>query len=293
MYIKRSTALLGLLFLCVSLVFSQDEMRWDFSLKDVGNGEIELVADVQIKQGWYLYDTKIPDGGPTPTQISFDRIVGAEPIGEFHADTKAKVKYDGIFQMTIGTFQNNARFIQRLKVTDKAGFTLQGDVRAQACDDSSCTPPLPNDFSFTAAQLPATVTVTASAASTPATVTTSETSLSFTPLTPAQPADSLQTASSVAVTSAGIDSDLLWTPVIEELQDYGMKGSTAGMSLFWIFLSGFIGGLIALVTPCVWPMIPMTVSFFLKRNKTEKRKPSPKQWSTVPPSLSSMWSSDC
>ena len=109
MYIKRSTALLGLLFLCVSLVFSQDEMRWDFSLKDVGNGEIELVADVQIKQGWYLYDTKIPDGGPTPTQISFDRIVGAEPIGEFHADTKAKVKYDGIFQMTIGTFQNNAQ----------------------------------------------------------------------------------------------------------------------------------------------------------------------------------------
>ncbi len=182
------------------------------------------------------------------------------------------MKYDGIFQMTIGTFQNNARFIQRLKVTDKAGFTLQGDVRAQACDDSSCTPPLPNDFSFTAEHLPATVTVTATAASTPATATTSETSLSFTPLTPAQPADSLGTASSVAVTSAGIDSDLLWTPVIEELQDYGMKGSTAGMSLFWIFISGFIGGLIALITPCVWPMIPMTVSFFLKRNKTEKKK---------------------
>ena len=272
MYTKRLTALLGLLFLCISMVFSQDEMRWDFSLKDVGNGEIELVADVQIKQGWYLYDTRIPDGGPTPTQISFDRITGADPIDEFHAETKAKVKYDGIFQMTIGTFQNNARFVQRLKVTDKAAFMLQGDVRAQACDNSSCTPPLPNDFSFTAAQLPATVTVTAPATSTPATTTPSETTLSFTPLTPAQAADSLQTASSVAVPSAGIDSDLLWTPVIEELQDYGMKGSTAGMSLFWIFISGFIGGLIALITPCVWPMIPMTVSFFLKRNKTEKKK---------------------
>lgn len=272
MYTKRLTALLGLLFLCISMVFSQDEMRWDFSLQDVGNGEIELVADVQIKQGWYLYDTRIPDGGPTPTQISFDRITGADPIDEFHAETKAKVKYDGIFQMTIGTFQNNARFVQRLKVTDKAAFMLQGDVRAQACDNSSCTPPLPNDFSFTAAQLPATVTVTAPATSTPATATPSETTLSFTPLTPAQAADSLQTASSVAVPSAGIDSDLLWTPVIEELQDYGMKGSTAGMSLFWIFISGFIGGLIALITPCVWPMIPMTVSFFLKRNKTEKKK---------------------
>jgi len=255
MYMKRMTALLGLLFLCVSLVLSQDEVVWDFSLKDMGNGEIELAADAKIKQGWYLYDTTIPDGGPTPTQISFDRITGAEPIGKFHAESKAKVKYDGIFQMTIGTFQENARFVQRLKVTDKADFILQGDVRAQACDDSSCTPPLPHDFSFTAAQLPATVTVA-----------------TFTALSLTQVADSLPVSSSIATTSTGINSDLLWTPVIEELQDLGMKGSTAGMSLFWIFISGFIGGLIALVTPCVWPMIPMTVSFFLKRNKTEKKK---------------------
>ena len=272
MHIKRSIALFGLLFLCLTMVFSQDEVVWAFSLKDVGNGEIELVADAQIKQGWYLYDTRIPDGGPTPTQISFDQIAGAEVIGDFHAETKAKVKYDGIFQMTIGTFQNNARFIQRLKVTEKAGFILQGDVRAQACDNSSCTPPLPNDFSFTAAQLPATVTAKASAPNTPVPSATSETSLPLIPFTPAQVTDSLQTISPVAVSSDGIDSDLLWTPVTKELQDFGMKGSTAGMSLFWIFISGFIGGLIALITPCVWPMIPMTVSFFLKRNKKEKKK---------------------
>jgi len=146
MYKKRSTALLGLLFLCTSLVLSQDEVVWNFSLKDMGNGEIELVADAKIKQGWHLYDTTIPDGGPTPTQISFERIAGAEPIGKFHAESKAEVKYDGIFQMMIGTFQGNVRFVQRLKVTDKANFILQGDVRAQACDDSSCTPPLPHDF---------------------------------------------------------------------------------------------------------------------------------------------------
>ncbi|HBG58206.1 protein-disulfide reductase DsbD family protein [Proteiniphilum sp. UBA1028] len=269
---KRSTALLGLLFLCTSLLLAQDEVIWNFSLKDVGNGEIELVADAKIKQGWYLYDTTIPDGGPTPTQISLDRVTGAEPVGEFYAETKAKVKYDGIFQMTIGTFQGNARFIQRLRVTDKTNFTLQGDVRAQACDDSSCTPPLPHDFSFTAAQLPATVTVASPAANKPASSAVNEKSEPLTALTPAQAADSLQVSSLSAPTSDGVDSDWLWTPVIEELQDFGMKGSTAGMSLFWIFLSGFIGGLIALITPCVWPMIPMTVSFFLKRNKTEKKK---------------------
>ena len=272
MYKKRSTALVGLLFLCTSLVLSQDEVVWDFSLKDKGNGEIELVADAKIKQGWHLYDATIPDGGPTPTQISFDRITGAEPIGKFHAESKAEVQYDDIFQMMIGTFQENVRFVQRLKITDKAKFSLQGDVRAQACDDSSCTPPLPHDFSFTAAQLPATVTAAAPSANTSATSSEKEADLPFTALSPAQVADSLQGSSSVTTTPTEINSDLLWTPVIEELQDFGMKGSTAGMSLFWIFISGFIGGLIALVTPCVWPMIPMTVSFFLKRNKTEKKK---------------------
>jgi len=174
-----------------------------------------------------------------------------------------------VFKMTIGTFQQSARFVQRLRITDKASFSIAGDVRAQACNNESCTPPLPVDFSFGASQLPATVTVAEAA-------TTTATTLSQLALTPAKvTSDSLDQLATVqgATTSATMDSDLLWTPVVEELQQLGMKGSTEGMSLIWIFLSGFIGGLIALVTPCVWPMIPMTVSFFLKRNKTEKRKP--------------------
>jgi thiol:disulfide interchange protein DsbD len=198
-------------------------------------------------------------------------MTGAEPVGTFHAAGKeAKVKYDEIFQMTIGTFQNSARFVQRLRVTDKSAFSIEGDIRAQACDNQSCTPPLPNDFSFTATDLPATVRVPADSPT-----GTTETTTAPLELQPAQIADSDQsqrTAAQAAVSTAEIDSDLLWTPVIEELQEYGMKGSTAGMSMLWILISGFIGGLIALVTPCVWPMIPMTVSFFLKRNKTERKK---------------------
>lgn len=268
MNMKRTIALLGILFLWISLAFTQDEVIWNFSLKDLGNGEIALVADAKIKQGWHLYDTNIPEGGPTPTQISFDKIVGAEVIGEFLSETKAKVKYDPIFQMTIGTFQDNAHFIQRLKIIDKAGFTLQGDVRAQACDDHSCTPPLPNEFSFTSKQLP--VTVTAAASSSENTVTAEENNMSDITLLWSQDEGVGFTSSNTATSE--IDKGLLWKPVIEELQQFGMKGSTAGMSLFWIFIAGFIGGLIALITPCVWPMIPMTVSFFLKRNKAEKKK---------------------
>src|SRR5690606_12694061 len=112
MNMKRTTALLGILFLWVSLAFTQDEVVWKFSLEDLGNGEVALIADAKIKQGWHLYDTNIPEGGPTSTQISFDQIAGAEVVGDFLAETKATVKYDATFQMTIGSFQNNARFVQ-------------------------------------------------------------------------------------------------------------------------------------------------------------------------------------
>ncbi len=271
MNMKKMTTLLSLVLLFTTYSFAQDEMRWSFSLEDRGNGEVELVADVMIKQGWYVYDTRIPDGGPTPTQISFDELTGAETVGAFQAAGKeAKVKFDEIFGMQIGTFQESARFVQRLRVTDKNSFVIAGDVRAQACDDQSCTPPLPNDFAFSAADLPSTVTVAVSTAA------PDGESAGITTLTMLQPLETGDTetaiTTAVPVTTADLDSDLLWTPVVEELQQFGMKGSTAGMSLFWILLSGFAGGLIALVTPCVWPMIPMTVSFFLKRNKTDKKK---------------------
>ena len=271
MNMKKMTTLLSLVLLFTTYSFAQDEMRWSFSLEDRGNGEVELVADVMIKQGWYVYDTRIPDGGPTPTQISFDELTGAETVGAFQAAGKeAKVKFDEIFGMQIGTFQESARFVQRLRVSDKNSFVIAGDVRAQACDDQSCTPPLPNDFAFSAADLPSTVTVAVSTAA------PDGESAGITTLTTLQPLETGDTetaiTTAVPVTTADLDSDLLWTPVVEELQQFGMKGSTAGMSLFWILLSGFAGGLIALVTPCVWPMIPMTVSFFLKRNKTDKKK---------------------
>ncbi len=266
---KSVTTLFGFLFLFTSLILAQDEVKWNFYLEDKGNGEIDLVAEAKIKKGWYLYDTDIPDGGPTPTQLSIDKITGAEPSGKFHADCKhATVKYDAIFGMEIGKFQDNARFAQRLRVTDKDNFSIQGDVRAQACDDSSCTPPLPHDFSFTSAQLPVTFTEARSP------VKENSDATFFPGLSPVLVNDALKESTADTLTStksAEIDSDILWAPVIEELQNFGMKGSTAGMSLLWIFFAGFIGGLIALVTPCVWPMIPMTVSFFLKRNKAEKK----------------------
>ena len=248
-----------------------DPAKWKFSLEDKGDGEIELVANVAIEQGWYIYGTDIPEGGPYPTSLSIDKIHGAVAVGGFEArDSKLNSGYDAIFEMTIGSYENAAKFVQRFKVTDKSKFVLEGDIRSQACNGSECTPPLPVDFAFKSSDLPSTVVATSvpSISTTDANAEAVETT-----------DDDVEAASDVLMApldisskSSDISTNKLWTPVIEELQEYGLKGSIKGKSMWWVFIAGFLGGFIALLTPCVWPLIPMTVSFFLKRNKANRKK---------------------
>ncbi|MDD2300585.1 MAG: cytochrome c biogenesis protein CcdA [Fermentimonas sp.] len=254
-----------LLFLSTVYIHAQNPISWDFKLSDAGNGEVNILATATVEQGWYMYDTKIPDGGPNPTMIEFDEIRGAIAVGDFKSiDKEAKVKFDEIFQMEIGSFTNSVTFAQRLKVTDKAVFSVIGNVRAQACNDQTCTPPLPVDFTFSGSNLPATLVVTGSATEV---ISGTETAS----LIAAEPI--LQTESVISnVTTEPVDSDVLWTPVIEELQALSNGDDLANASLISIFLKGLIWGFAALLTPCVWPMIPITVSFFLNRNKKSRKK---------------------
>ena len=264
---KIATTLFGFLFLFTAFISAQDIITWDFSLEDAGNGEVNIIAKASVQQGWYMYDTKIPDGGPNPTMIEFDKITGAEAVGEFQSvDKKATVKHDEIFGMEIGTFTGSVTFAQRMKITNKAGFSIEGNVRAQACNDQTCTPPLPVDFSFAASDLPASVTVAGS-------TSTGESTLPSTPAETEVPADTTEETigpdTPVSLTSA--DREQLWSPVIEELNALGADDH-ADASLWSIFLKGLLWGFAALITPCVWPMIPITVSFFLNRNKKSRRK---------------------
>ncbi len=257
-------------------------LKWKFSIVDKGNGEIELVADVTIEDNWHLYDTEIPDGGPYPTSLSIDKVEGAVAIGKFKAkDSNLITGYDAIFEMNIGYYDNKAKFVQRFKVTDKEKFVLEGDVRAQACDDAQCTPPLPIDFAFKSSDLPATVVAATkapadktkaveAAASTEQEVSASDESEATEGIS--EETVEMTTPSGVSSESADLIYKKLWTPVISELEEYGLKGSISGKSLWWVLIAGFIGGFIALLTPCVWPLIPMTVSFFLKRNKANRKK---------------------
>ena len=290
-----------LLFLAALPVAAQSPISWKFSLEDAGNGEVALIAKATVEQGWYMYDTQIPEGGPTPTQIEFDRVEGAEAVGKFQArGVKPSVKYDDIFEMEIGSFTGTVEFVQRLKVKDKKQFIAEGSVRSQACNEQTCTPPLPVDFSFSEAQLPATLTIAPAAAQIP--VATAEDSESVTTpsglassavvsgeavpsvaatriLSPAEAErEALQSASETTpegaaanLTLGSIDREALWTPVIEELNTLGNEDPTKG-SLWSILLKGFLWGFAALLTPCVWPMIPITVSFFLNRNQKNRKK---------------------
>ena len=264
MNFKRT--LLALLFLfSLTQIFPQDVISWKFSLQDKGNGEIELIADATIDDGWHMYDSNIPDNGPFPTSLSFDVIKGAELVGGFNAvGKKAVVKFDEVFQMNIGTFDNSARFVQKIKVTNKDNFLIEGDVRTQACDDASCTPPLPVDFSFKSSNLPKTVTVAASGTATDATAEpVVETVL--------ETETQVETTETLVLSNVEVDKELLWTPVVEELNAFGSQHG-GDSSLWSIFLKGLLWGFAALLTPCVWPMIPITVSFFLNRNKKVRKK---------------------
>lgn len=257
---------IGILLFLVSVTLNaQNPISWDFKLSDAGNGEVNILATATVEQGWYMYDTNIPEGGPNPTMIEFDEIRGAVAVGDFKSvDKEAKVKFDEIFQMEIGSFTNSVTFAQRLKVTDKSAFSVIGNVRAQACNDQTCTPPLPVDFSFSGSNLPASLVVTGSATDViPGTDTAALTEV----VSAAQTDSNLSNS-----TLAPVNSDVLWTPVIEELKSLSDGDDLADASLVSIFLKGLIWGFAALLTPCVWPMIPITVSFFLNRNKKSRKK---------------------
>ena len=266
---KATSTIFGLLLLTIFTVSAQNPISWDFSLEEAGNGEADIVAKAIVDQGWYMYDTNIPEGGPNPTSIEFDEIKGAEVSGEFHADKDAVVKFDEIFQMEIGSFTNSVTFKQRLKITDKESFAVIGNVRAQACDDRTCTPPLPVDFEFSSNDLPNNIAVVAPSQSISGTTDLTSVDINM----PSSEESSDNNTSEVLTAKVDpVDSDILWTPVISELNALSDDDDLANASLWDIFLKGLLWGFAALLTPCVWPMIPITVSFFLNRNKNSRKK---------------------
>ena len=217
-----------------------DVIKWSASIEETAKEEKTLVLTAKIEPGWHMYDRNLPEGGPNSTEFLFNTLRGAERIGDFEADRAPEESYDQQFQMKLRWFQTKVVFRQKLHVTDADNFALVVETRAQACNDETCLAPAGETFSF--------------GAETVAEADTTAAALTFTPL------DETET-----------DIAKIYEPVTDVLQAYGdVSMRQANSSLWMIFLFGFLGGLIALLTPCVWPMIPMTVSFFLKRTKKRR-----------------------
>lgn len=270
---KKAILFLSLCITALVNTQAQDPASWTTKLVDKGNGEVELTFSFKIDPTWHLYDINIPDGGPMPTALSIEKLTGAEKAGNFKAvNSKLKKVHDEIFEMEVGYYEGQATFVQRLKITDKAAFSLEGDLRGQVCSeiDGQCIP-IKIDLDYKAKDLPPTLTIASNV--TPAKEDKKATEVIEEKPTEEIPAETIQGDTISQISSAtSTDSSDLWTPVIEEIKAYGAAGDTSNLSLFWIFIGGLGGGFLALLTPCVWPMIPMTVSFFLKRNKKSRGK---------------------
>ena len=229
--------LISLLLAAASLVMcaQQDDIKtpitWDNSFEMVSDTEAVASFTATIDNGWPLYSTQLPDGGPSPTVVVWDKISGLEPTGDLTPDHAPIEKVDEMFELTLSWWEQKVTLTQHFKVTDPSTVHLEGYVEYSSCNDETCIPPTKEPFTFSG---------NASAATTD---------------------NASEQDAANAQLSAASELPATWTPV----DTSGTEDSQSG-SLWYIFLGGFLGGLLALLTPCVWPMIPLTVSFFLKKS---------------------------
>lgn len=202
----------------------------------IASDTVRLTFDLNISDGWHVYSTGLPQGGPTSAEITFDSIRGAEPSGKLRFIGNEVENDDPVFGMKVRFFEHKVRFCQDLHITDN-DWSVEGALTYGVCDDSQCLPPQHIEFKHGGPQM-----------------------------IPEPAAQELSSAETDLSQLDGFDQ-ATWKPAIVESKAKNYNGN----SLWGLFITSFLGGLIALFTPCVWPVIPMTVSFFLKRSSNRKK----------------------
>lgn len=248
-----------LLFLVVCWVQAQiqEPITFKQEMKSISDTEAELIFSATIEPGWHVYSTELGDGGPISASFHIEQIAGAALDGKLKAVGNEISAFDPLFDMKVRYFEKSAQFVQRVKLTGGA-YHLQGYLEYGGCNDENCLPPSQVEFDYKGQSA-------ATAAAVPADATPDETAAGEEPAT-----ETAKTPAADAIPTNVTATDL-WQPVIEELKAMGEASSQQDMSWIYIFFTGLVGGLLALFTPCVWPIIPMTVSFFLKRSKDKKK----------------------
>ena len=248
-------------------------VKWEIKLEDSDSSVKTLLFSAKLDNGWHLYDMNLPEGGPISTSFNYETLKGAKTVGSPVPSKKATTVYDEQFEMNLSWYAHEVSFTQKLEITNPKAFKVEGYVEFMACNDENCLPPDKESFSFNQSNINVEKTLQAMAKveDIPAEELADTVSVVEEVSEDVSVAKPNKTADTVGTSSSLVHSDL-WEPVIEELKAFGDTTVTAAdTSWLFIFFAGFLGGLIALLTPCVWPMIPMTVSFFLKRTKDRKK----------------------
>ena len=255
---KAMTLMLLMLVAMFCNAQMQDPVKFTAQLKTGSTAEGEIVFSGKIQKGWHVYSTNLGSDGPIEASFHVDKKDGVELVGKLTPRGKEISEMDPMFGMKLRYFEHSVQFVQKVKFT-KPNYTIKCYLEFGACNEEMCMPPTQVELhkqgkspavDGEAAKEEEATEEAAAIADTAAVAAT----------------DSAAAAAPAALDSAEVKK--LWTPVIDQLNDYDQPVSN---SLFYIFLAGIVGGLVALFTPCVWPIIPMTVSFFLKRNKSRKK----------------------
>lgn len=231
-----------------------EPVKWHFEVKNITSNSADVTFKAKIDEGWHLYGLNIPKDGPVPTKIVFESIEGAKKTGELKSLSKLIESYDPNFDMKLNWYAKEAIFVQKISFDDISQVKLKCFVEFMVCNDESCLPPAREDFGFGQANFKANVPNGAE------TVKKIETT---------QVVDTADNQIQQVTNETKVAD--YWKPVIEELRSFGdnITDNKGSMALLLIFLAGLAGGFLALFTPCVWPIIPMTVSFFLKRSENK------------------------
>ncbi len=252
----------------------ENPVKFTVEKRAVSDTEFEIVFSGSIESGWHVYGPDIAEGGPTKAAVTLEKQEGVKPVGALKVEGEVHRGMDPMFEMEVSYMENSTKMVQRFEITGEK-YDLAGYLTFGACNDESCLPPTDVEFSFqgegvkaVAKEAPKKVEEKPAAAEKKEEVKAEEAEEVV------APAENTASDSVASAAPTVAESDL-WTPMIAELKAFSDGTSVsdaASMSLLTIFLLGLVGGLAALVTPCVWPIIPMTVSFFLKRSKDDRGK---------------------
>lgn len=263
---------LTLLLLVTVVMAVQAQVSFTVKYKRVNPTTVDIVFTGTAQPGWHIYSTNIGEGGPTRATFGVDKIKGAKLKGGLKGGPGAKTMQDPIFEMPVTYYEGHATFTQRVELLDK-DYELKGYLKYGACNDENCLPPTSVNAIVKGADGPA-----PTAESKAEEAAAQQAMANGLPTTQTDTMGNNVAATDTAAAAVAVQpldsaaTQALWTPVIKELRNFGTGADdVSGKAWYYIFFLGFVGGLVALFTPCVWPIIPMTVSFFLKRSGNRRK----------------------